>query len=214
MKTEDDMTRTDDSQKVSARSGSLSTSRSLLCRLKENDSKAWNRLVELYAPLVFYWCRQLNVPEQDIVDVFQEVFQSLAKNINQFHKDRPGDTFRGWMRTITRNKVYDHFRKTGRQPGAIGGTEATKRLSQFPDVEIDDDQNDDNTAHNDLFLRSLELIRQNFTKQTWEAFWQVVVEGKTPREVGEDLSMQPGTVRVAKSRVLHRLRQELGDVLD
>ncbi len=209
------MTRTDDSQKVSVRAGSVSTSRSLLCRLKENDSKAWDRLVELYAPLVFHWCRQLNVPEQDIVDIFQDVFQSLAKNINQFHKDRPGDTFRGWMRTITRNKVYDHFRKTGRQPGAIGGTEANKRLSQFPDAESDEDQSDDdNNAHNDLFLRSLELIRQDFTEQTWKAFWQVVVEGKTPKEVGEDLSMRPGTVRVAKSRVLHRLRQELGDILD
>ncbi|QDT98723.1 RNA polymerase sigma factor [Gimesia aquarii] len=208
------MTRTDDSQKNSVRVGSVSTSRSLLCRLKENDSKAWDSLVELYAPLVFYWCRRLNVPEQDIVDIFQDVFQSLAKNINQFHKDRPGDTFRGWMRTITRNKAYDHFRKTGRQPGAIGGTEAYKTLSQFPDVEWDDDQSDGNEIHDSLFLHSLELIREDFAKQTWEAFWQVVVEGKTPREVGEDLSMRPGTVRVAKSRVLHRLRQELGDVLD
>lgn len=208
------MTRTDDSQKVSVRSGSASTSRSLLCGLKENDSQAWDRLVELYAPLVIHWCRRLNVPEQDLGDIFQDVFQSLAKNINQFRKDRPGDTFRGWMRIITRNKVYDHFRKTGRQPGAIGGTEASKQLSQFPDAELDDDQSDDDTAHNDLFLRSLELIRQDFAKQTWDAFWQVVVDGKTPKEVGEDLSMRPGTVRVAKSRVLHRLRRELGDVLD
>ena len=208
------MARTEKTKKIRVRVGSVSTSRSLLCRLKEDDSEAWDRLVELYAPLVFHWCRRLNVPEQDIVDIFQDVFQSLAKNINQFHKDRPGDTFRGWMRTITRNKAYDHFRKTGRQPGAIGGTEAYKALSQFPDVEWDDDQSDDNDIHNSLFLRSLELIRQDFAKQTWEAFWQVVVEGKTPKEVGEDLSMRPGTVRVAKSRVLHRLRQELGDVLD
>ena len=39
-----------------------------------------------------------------------------------------------------------------------------------------------------------------------------MVEGKTPEEVGEELAMRPGTVRVAKSRVLSRLRSELGEV--
>ncbi len=208
------MTGTDDSQQVSESGGSVSTSRSLLLGLKQNDSDAWDRLVELYAPLVFHWCRRLDVPEQDIVDIFQDVFQSLAKNINKFRRDRPGDTFRGWMRTITRNKVYDHFRKAGRQPGAVGGTEAYQRLSQFPDAETDEVQSNDGEAHNGLFLRALEVIRQDFADRTWQAFWQIVVEGKTPKEVGERLSMRPGTVRVAKSRVLHRLRQQLGDILD
>jgi DNA-directed RNA polymerase specialized sigma24 family protein len=32
--------------------------------------------------------------------------------------------------------------------------------------------------------------------------------------VAEELKMQPGTVRVAKSRVLQRLRQELGELLE
>ncbi len=208
------MTRTDDSHNVSKSGGSVSTSRSLLLGLKQNDSDAWDRLVELYAPLVFHWCRRLDVPEQDIVDIFQDVFQSLAKNIKKFRKDRPGDTFRGWMRTITRNKVYDHYRKAGRQPGAVGGTEAYQRLSQFPDAETDEVQSGDSKAHNELFLRALEVIRQDFAERTWQAFWQVVVDGKTPKEVGEGLSMRPGTVRVAKSRVLHRLRQQLGDILD
>jgi DNA-binding CsgD family transcriptional regulator len=36
--------------------------------------------------------------------------------------------------------------------------------------------------------------------------------GKTAQEVARELSMQPGTVRVAKSRVLHRLRKELGEL--
>ena len=60
---------------------------------------------------------------------------------------------------------------------------------------------------------ALEQIRGQVHPQTWQAFWKVVVEGKTPEEVGEDLSMRPGTVRVAKSRVLSRLRSELGEFL-
>jgi RNA polymerase sigma-70 factor (ECF subfamily) len=52
-----------------------------------------------------------------------------------------------------------------------------------------------------------------FDPNPFDRFWQVEVEGKTPQEVGEELGMCPGTVRVAKSRVLSRLRQELGEIL-
>ena len=40
------------------------------------------------------------------------------------------------------------------------------------------------------------------------------MDGNSPKEVAEELGMQPGTVRVAKSRVLARLRSELGEILD
>jgi DNA-directed RNA polymerase specialized sigma24 family protein len=36
---------------------------------------------------------------------------------------------------------------------------------------------------------------------------------RTARDVAAELSMSPGAVRVAKSRVLQRLREELGDLL-
>ena len=45
--------------------------------------------------------------EDDAADVFQEVFQSVAAHLSAFRRDRSGDTFRGWLRTITRNKVND-----------------------------------------------------------------------------------------------------------
>ena len=198
-----------------------STSRSLLVRLRDDDPAAWERLVTLYSPLVYYWCGKMSLPDQDMADVFQEVFQSVATHINDFRKDRPGDTFRGWLRTITRSKVYDHYRRQTRQPNAAGGTEAQIRFSQMPADDSSDETPSDSTnesseeeIYNDLFLRALNLIRDNFAERTWQAFWRVVVDGKTPNEVAEELEMRPGTVRVAKSRVLHRLRKELGELLD
>ena len=203
-----------DSTKPNEPKSGTSTSRSLLEKVKHNEADAWDQLVELYAPLVFHWCRRMNVPEQDILDIFQDVFFSLAKSIDTFQKRNPSDTFRGWLRTITRNKVYDHFRQTQREPKPAGGTEANYRLSQHPAEELPDEPSEEEAARHALFLRALEIIRADFAEHTWNAFWQVVVEGKTPKEAGESLSMKPGTVRVAKSRVLHRLRQQLGDLID
>jgi RNA polymerase sigma-70 factor (ECF subfamily) len=63
-----------------------------------------------------------------------------------------------------------------------------------------------------LFYRAVDLVRGEFEERTWQAFWRTTIDGQTPRDVGADLHMSPGAVRVAKSRVLHRLREELGDV--
>ena len=196
-----------------------STSRSLLMQLKDGQPAAWERLTSLYAPLVYHWCREMRLAEQDMPDVFQQVFQSVASHIQGFHKDRPGDTFRNWLRAITRNKVRDHFRRNARQAQATGGTDAQIYFSQLAAPLSEPEEADESDAHDEageigqLLRGALEQIRGQVHPQTWQAFWKVVVEGKTPVEVGEELAMRPGTVRVAKSRVLSRLRSELGEFL-
>jgi RNA polymerase sigma-70 factor (ECF subfamily) len=216
-----------------------STSRSLLAGAQKDDQSAWVRLVTLYAPLVAAWCRRLGVAEQDIVDVLQEVFAAVAGNLAGFRKERPHDTFRGWLSTIARNKVRDYYRRRAGRPTAAGGTEASRRLAEAPDeeaTELDrtradgqatgDDMSkrdlasccmtgnagDDSAEFGEVLGRALRLIRGDFQEQTWRAFWSVVVDGRATAEVALELGMQPGAVRVAKSRVLSRLRRELGDV--
>ena len=190
-----------------------STSRSLLEHAKSRDPSAWKRLVVLYAPLVATWCRRFGIPEQDVVDVLQDVFASVSKDLGRFRKERPSDTFRGWLFTIARNHSTDRLRRRGREPSAAGGTEAFVRLNEAPDrrgapaLDAVED-----AAFDEVLRRALDSIRGEFAETTWRAFWGVVVDGRSAADVGADLGMRPGTVRVAKSRVLLRLRRELGDV--
>lgn len=189
------------------------TSSSLVNRVKADEAGAWDRLVTLYAPLVYHWCRRWQLKDEDLADIFQEVFKALVVHIAGFRKKREGDTFRGWLWTITRSKVLDHFRKKGKEPEGAGGTEAWMRLSQVPAPEAAAETDPGEAeAMRRLFLRGLDLIRGDFEERTWQAFWRTAVEGRTPREVAAELSTTPGAVRVAKSRVLQRLREELGDV--
>jgi RNA polymerase sigma-70 factor, ECF subfamily len=195
-----------------------STSQSLLADARQDDAAAWMRLVTLYAPLLAAWCRRWRVAEQDIPDVLQEVFTAVATNLDGFRKQRPGDTFRGWLSIIARNKVRDYYRRRADRPVAAGGTEAWQRLGQVADAcgaagAIDELAEDDteSAAFSEVLKRALEAIRRDFQEQTWQAFWQAVVEGKPAGDVAAALGMQPGAVRVCKSRVLARLRRELGD---
>src|SRR5438105_4489789 len=171
---------------------STSTSRSLLARVNTNDAAAWDRLVTLYTPLVWHWCRKMDLPGQEIADVFQEVFQSVALHIRDFHRDRPGDTFRGWLRTITRNKVHDHFRVHRREPQAAGGSEAKAWWSRLPESSQRTEPLEGDERYDHLFRQALDLIKAEFHERTWRAFWLVVVEGQSPQMVAEELNMNPG----------------------
>jgi RNA polymerase sigma-70 factor (ECF subfamily) len=201
---------------------STGTSRSLIDRLRAADADAWDRLVQLYAPLVAHWCRHRGLGEADAADVFQEVFRSVAAHLTEFRRDRVGDTFRGWLRTITANKIHDFYRKQRREPRAVGGSEALLRFARLPDPIGEEPASattsggpasmEDAAVERRLFLRGLELIRSEFESRTWRAFWLTAVEGRTAKDAAAELAMTSGAVRVAKSRVLQRLREELGDV--
>jgi RNA polymerase sigma-70 factor (ECF subfamily) len=185
---------------------------SLLERARGRDAEAWRRLVELYRPLVLYWCGRARVHGADAEDVAQEVFAAAAAGLADFRHDRPGDTFRGWLRGITRNMVLLHFRKKSRQPAAEGGPEALERLREVADPLAGAD--DEAEAFDGLYRRALEQVRGEFTPPIWQAFWLTVVEGRTPAALGEELEMTPAAVRQAKYRVLRRLKQEMGELLE
>jgi len=90
-------------------SGSMSSS--LLANAKAGQSEAWQRLLDLYTPLVYEWCRRSNLPPEDIADVLQEVLSSVAQCLNDFHGAGVHGSFRAWLRQIARSRIADHFRQ-------------------------------------------------------------------------------------------------------
>jgi RNA polymerase sigma-70 factor (ECF subfamily) len=168
----------------------------------------------LYAPQVACWCRRWGVAVHDVGDVQQEVFLAVASHLESFRKERSTDTFRGWLLTIARNKTLDYLRRRGQQPAAAGGSDASARLHQVVDPHSSSEVTDagDEAVFNSVLGHALDAIRGDFHERTWRAFWGVVIDGRAAADVAADLGMQPGTVRVAKSRVLLRLRRELGDI--
>jgi RNA polymerase sigma-70 factor (ECF subfamily) len=107
---------------------SSSNSASLIQRVREFDADAWQRLCNIYGPLVYRWVRQSGLHDTDAEDVGQEVFRTVSARIGTFRADRETDTFRGWLWTITRNKIGDSLRRRASQPQTSGGNVANQLL--------------------------------------------------------------------------------------
>jgi RNA polymerase sigma-70 factor (ECF subfamily) len=190
------------------------TSTTLLQRLRDNDGDAWQVMVRLYTPLVCHWATRGGVRGVDVEDVSQEVFHAAAAHMESFRRDRPGDSFRGWLRGITRNMVLQHFRKSGRNPKGSGGTDALVQLQSVADSAATSDEDDDPVEELDgLRRRALELVRGEFEERTWRAFWLTVVEGRRPADLAAEMGVTPTAIRMAKSRVLRRLKETFGDLI-
>ena len=190
------------------------TSLTLLQRLRSRDEGAWAIMVRLYAPLVCHWATRGGVRGADVEDVAQEVFQAASANLDSFRRERSGDSFRGWLRGITRNMVLQHFRRGGRHPQAAGGTDALAKLQQVQDTGADAAEDEDPAEELDgLRRRALELVRGEFEERTWRAFWLTVVEGRSPADIAAEMNVSPTAIRMAKSRVLRRLKEEFGEVI-
>jgi RNA polymerase sigma-70 factor (ECF subfamily) len=186
---------------------------SLLERVRGHDPEAWRRLFQLYQPLVLFWCARAGVNATDAEDVVQEVFAAAAAALDRFRRDQPGDTFRGWLRTITRNQILQLYRRYRGQPQATGGSDALHDLQDVADP-LPGPGEEESLEIDLLYRRALELVRGEFAERTWQAFWMTVVEGREPAMLTEELHMTVNNIRQAKSRVLRRVREEVGDLLD
>ena len=190
-----------------------STSRTLLERIRSADPVAWRRLVELYGPVVRRWAQHLQLQASDAADITQEVFRAVAEHIAEFHHDGSGYRFRSWLKTITVNKVRDQFRRRAREAQALGGSEARQLFEQQAEsVNLSPAQEEEGLS--DLCRRALQLIQSEFEETTWKAFWQTAVEDRLAADVAADLGMSLAAVYKAKSRVLHRVREEFSDLLE
>ncbi len=191
------------------------TSMTLMGRLRGNEAAAWERLFHLYGPLVKYWCGRWGLGPDDADDVTQEVFRAVSGGFQQFRHDQPGDTFRGWLRGVTRNQLLMHLRRAKRQPTGSGGTDAFLRMQDLAEASLSAPIEDDPaTEVSALYRRALELVRSEFEEKTWTAFWRNVVDGQTPDMIAAETGVSAAAVRKAKSRVLRRLKEEVGELID
>lgn len=195
-----------------SRPGSISST--LLNQLRSGGAEAWQRLVRFYGPMIYRWCRRSNLTAEDAADVVQEVLSAVAVHLPAFRRDRPEDSFSGWLATITRNKVREHFRRRHGNVDARGGSTAMQRLAEIPQPPEPSDDNIQPDAQSVACLsqRAMEMIRAEFETRTWDAFWRVSVDRQSPANVASDLKMTVPAVYMAKYRVLRQLRKVLGEL--
>jgi RNA polymerase sigma factor (sigma-70 family) len=87
---------------------SPATRASLLVRIRDGqDREAWRQFVQVYAPVVYGFARKRGLQDADAADLMQEVLRSVAVAAGRLDYDAGRGSFRGWLYTVTRNKIFN-----------------------------------------------------------------------------------------------------------
>jgi len=185
------------------------TRASLLVQIRDGTNHAaWREFVDLYGPVVYGFARKRGLQDADAADLMQDVLRSVSSAIGRLDYDRKQGTFRGWLFTITRNKVFNFLSARRIRPQASGDSTTNRILTQEPDGH---DGSDTWELEYQRRLASLAMdrVKGEFQENTWRAFWLTAVESVAAPDAAKQLRMSPGAIYVAKSRVLARLKDEV-----
>src|SRR5438067_13415364 len=101
----------------------------LLTRLRDGqDGEAWREFFQLYGPVVYGFARNRGLQDADAADLMQEVLRGIARNAAKMEYDPKRGTFRGWLYTVTRNKIYNFLNGQKNRPRGTGDSAAQERL--------------------------------------------------------------------------------------
>jgi RNA polymerase sigma-70 factor (ECF subfamily) len=191
------------------------TSHTLLERLRGGaDAASWQRMTDLYTPVLRVWLRRHLLQDADCEDLIQEMLLQVLREVPRFeHNGRTG-AFRCWLRLLLVNRVRALRRLWPVTPTATGDSAFRERLDRLEDPASDLSRRWDEEHDRAVVRRLLDMIRADFEPATWEAFRRLTVDGRPAAAVAAELGVSRNAVYLAKARVMARLQQELGGLVD
>ena len=167
------------------------------------DRNAFGELFDHFYPLIFAYCTRRLVVRANAEDVASEVFLKVALGIREF----PGlcvEDFRRWLFRIATNEINAHLRKSIRRRELLEAAAQMGRINASVSGPLLEDSSQLDWQEVYEALGSLTDREQSIISLRFFG-------GLKHEQIAEVLELEVGTVRVALSRALERLRLRLGN---
>ena len=184
------------------------TRASLILRLPDGaDVQAWDEFAAIYGPLVYRLARRQGLQPADADDLVQEVLSAVSRSVEGWLHNGQRGPFRAWLLRIARNTAINFLTRRRHQPIAAGGSDAAFKLALAADPAAELSGDFDLEYRRELFRWAADQLRDVVSETTWQAFWRTSVEEHSVERVAQELNMSVGSVYIARSRMMSRLRE-------
>ena len=143
-------------------------------------------------------------------NVMQELFLAVSRDVERWPSAKEYTSFRSWLRRVAHNLVINWLKSPQRRV-LTGGSDLHALLEQVP-AEDEQSAEFDRELQRAQFRQAAQQVRTEVEPATWQAFWETSVARLSPAEAAAKLGMSVGAVRVAKCRVVARMKAALAEM--
>ena len=175
------------------------TDKNLVDLLQKGNVAAFDSLFEVYSPKLFGFANKYFQNTIDSEELVQEVFVKVWENRKSLKSEH---SFKSYLYTIALNQVRKHFNKKA----------VSIRYLESIQYETEPTENPLFAANNyETVLNQINLLIEQMPPRRREIFRKSKLEGKSSKEVAEELNITAGTVDNQVSEALRFIRSHLNN---
>ncbi len=183
---------------------------SLILKLPDaQNAQAWDEFVRLYQPVVYRFARRRGFQHADAEEVVQEAMLAVSRAVDKWVPDPARGRFRSWLHRIACNLMINFVTRRKHQVWGAGGSGLQRLFEEVTAPDPVDSAEFDIEFQRELYCLAVERVQYDVKENTWKAFWLSAVDDLPALEVARRLGMTIGSVYIARSRVMARLREEV-----
>jgi len=193
----------------------IPTRHSLLSRLKDwDDQESWRDFFNTYWKLIYSAAIKAGLSDAEAQDVVQETIVTVTKKIKDLKYDPALGSFKGWLRTVTRSRIVDHYRKRPPQKRSADHSQDTNQrtatVDRLPDpASLDLDQVWETEWQKNLMDAALARVKRQVNPKHYQIFDLHVVRGMPVEQVTTILGVSRAQVYMAKQRISRELKKNV-----
>jgi RNA polymerase sigma-70 factor (ECF subfamily) len=132
---------------------------------------------------------------------------TVAERIGSFEYDPQRGRFKGWLRTMVKNRVRNLLRDRRHLQAASQDFKRMQEPGPAPDELFDKLWRREHLKH------CLRLIKTEVDESTFKAFVAYVLEEQPVEQICDDLQMTANQVHAIKSRMIKRIRGRMRELV-
>lgn len=169
----------------------------LVRSLQKGDVAAFDALFERYSSKLFGFALKYFRNENDAEELVQEVFLKIWENRKSLKSEH---SFKSYLFTIALNQIRKHFNKKA---------SSLRFLESFRyDLELSEDQSAYQENYESV-MQQINSIIEQLPERRLEIFTKSKLEGKSSKEIADELNISAGTVDNQVSAALQFIRNNL-----